>query len=114
MKKRILYPWEVGGKIAGHILNHATEEKIIKITSPADKKQINHLRKELILPSNCRFNLDCLKKASGHILVMRAPTNNCKASSFCHVPTALHTGKKCINTLSIALSSKFMLKCQVH
>ena len=57
-EKRILYPWEVGGKIAGHILNHATEEKIIKITSPADKKQINHLRKELILPGNCRFNLE--------------------------------------------------------
>lgn len=73
-------------KISRHLMNHNCEKEIINIHSVTDQKKKEHMLRELRLLGNYKFNLQCIDKGSGNLIVMRAPANKCQASSFLPCP----------------------------
>ena len=81
------YCGKLVSKIGRHLQSHATEKEIIEISSKKNKREKTIALKELRLLGNYRYNLDCLERGSGNIIVMRAPTFNCRATDFIPCPS---------------------------
>lgn len=70
-------------------MNYSCEKEIIGIYSVTDQKKREHMLRELRLLGNYMFDIECIDKGSGNIIVMRAPANKCQASYFFHILTVL-------------------------
>ena len=80
------YCGKLVSKIGRHLSLHSTEKDIIKVSQINDRKKKDKKLKELRLLGNYRFNLECLEKGSGNLIVVRAPAFKCKASHFLPCP----------------------------
>lgn len=74
-------------KIGRHLLQtHGREEEIIKIRSEHDRMKMDLMLKELRLKGNYRYNVECIQKGEGNLIVMRSPRFESDVSKFLPCP----------------------------